>query len=224
VARIPRVRCRFRHKRFFDGSAVTAASSSPREKRPCPSGRSLAAPTPHLRWRRLNNRGPRPRPSARCTRSCFVQARPGTRSPRRSGMSSEGSNLRSSPARTYSCLSPTNPGRRHRNLSSAGRACRHPDARAARFATQAPNVRPGFQHLEADEVLTEFFDGSASRLTFWSPSRCRCRLLRLPGSIIIALPPYVARPGTVSRNGLRFRHSTTNIDQAFIGRAPTPAR
>jgi len=86
------------------------------------------------------------------------------------------------------------------------------------IATQGAEVSADFSTFEADAVLTAFFDGLGicdydaaqpdSDATYREVRRIN----------LSALQPYVARPGTVSRNGLPVSElNGQRIDQAFIG-------
>jgi 3-isopropylmalate/(R)-2-methylmalate dehydratase large subunit len=86
------------------------------------------------------------------------------------------------------------------------------------IATQGAEVSADFSTFEADAVLTEFFDGLgiADYVAAESDSDATYRDVRWID--LSALQPYVARPGTVSRNGLPVSElNRQRIDQAFIG-------
>lgn len=86
------------------------------------------------------------------------------------------------------------------------------------IATQGAEVSADFSTFEADAVLTEFFDGlgiSDYVAADPDPDADYRDVRRIDLS---ALQPYVARPGTVSRNGLPVSDlNGQRIDQAFIG-------
>ena len=86
------------------------------------------------------------------------------------------------------------------------------------IATQGAEVSADFSTFEADAVLTEFFDGLgiADYVAAEPDSDATYRDVRWID--LSALQPYVARPGTVSRNGLPVSElNRQRIDQAFIG-------
>ena len=86
------------------------------------------------------------------------------------------------------------------------------------IATQGAEVSADFSTFEADEVLTEFFDGLGitDYVAAHSDSDAVYRDVRRID--LGSLQPYVARPGTVSRNGLPVSElHRQKIDQAFIG-------
>jgi 3-isopropylmalate/(R)-2-methylmalate dehydratase large subunit len=86
------------------------------------------------------------------------------------------------------------------------------------IATQGAEVSADFSTFEADTVLAEFFN--ALEITDYvvaqpDPDAEYHEVRRID---LGALQPYVARPGTVSRNGMPVSQLTgQKVDQAFIG-------
>ena len=86
------------------------------------------------------------------------------------------------------------------------------------IATQGAEISADFSTFEADDVLTNFLgDTGVAGYTSAAPdpdaSYHDVRHIDLA-----TLEPYVARPGTVSRNGLPVSQlGTQKVDQAFIG-------
>lgn len=86
------------------------------------------------------------------------------------------------------------------------------------IATQCAEVSADFATFEPDDVLTSFLDerGVTGYDAATPDSDAAYREIRRVD--LATLEPYVARPGTVSRNGLPVsRLDRRKIDQAFIG-------
>jgi 3-isopropylmalate/(R)-2-methylmalate dehydratase large subunit len=86
------------------------------------------------------------------------------------------------------------------------------------IATQGAEVSADFSTFEPDDVLTSFLDdhGVTGYHAAAPDSDASYREVRHVD--LATLEPYVARPGSVSRNGLPVsRLGTQKIDQAFIG-------
>jgi 3-isopropylmalate/(R)-2-methylmalate dehydratase large subunit len=86
------------------------------------------------------------------------------------------------------------------------------------IATQGAEVSADFSTFEADDVLTRFLDdGGVTGYTAAAPDP-DAAYHDVRHIDLAALEPYVARPGTVSRNGLPVsRLDRQKVDQAFIG-------
>jgi 3-isopropylmalate/(R)-2-methylmalate dehydratase large subunit len=86
------------------------------------------------------------------------------------------------------------------------------------IATQGAEVSADFSTFEADAVLTEFFDGLGISAYVAAQPDSDADYREIRRIDLDALQPYVARPGTVSRNGLPVSElHRQKIDQAFIG-------
>jgi 3-isopropylmalate/(R)-2-methylmalate dehydratase large subunit len=86
------------------------------------------------------------------------------------------------------------------------------------IATQGAEVSADFSTFEADEVLTEFFEGLGISDYVVARPDADAAYRDVRRIDLSALQPYVARPGTVSRNGLPASElSGQKVDQAFIG-------
>src|ERR1700736_968086 len=86
------------------------------------------------------------------------------------------------------------------------------------IATQGAEVSADFSTFEADEVLTEFFEGLGISDYVLAKPDTDAAYRDVRRIDLSALQPYVARPGTVSRNGLPASElSGQKVDQAFIG-------
>jgi 3-isopropylmalate/(R)-2-methylmalate dehydratase large subunit len=87
------------------------------------------------------------------------------------------------------------------------------------IATQGAEVSADFSTFEPDDVLTSYLDdrGVTGYQVAAADSGAVYRDVRRVD--LATLEPYVARPGTVSRNGRPVSQlgSTQRIDQAFIG-------
>jgi 3-isopropylmalate/(R)-2-methylmalate dehydratase large subunit len=86
------------------------------------------------------------------------------------------------------------------------------------IATQGAEVSADFSIFEPDDVLHDFLEErSVDGFAAAAPDVDAC-YLETRSVDLGALEPYVARPGTVSRNGLPVsRTDRQKIDQAFIG-------
>jgi 3-isopropylmalate/(R)-2-methylmalate dehydratase large subunit len=86
------------------------------------------------------------------------------------------------------------------------------------IATQGAEVSADFSIFEPDDVLHDFLEErSVDGFDPAAPDVDAC-YLETRSVDLCALEPYVARPGTVSRNGLPVsRMDRQKIDQAFIG-------
>ena len=86
------------------------------------------------------------------------------------------------------------------------------------IATQGAEVSADFSTFEADDVLARFLDDAGvSGYTAATPDP-DATYHDVRHIDLAALEPYVARPGTVSRNGLPVsRLDRQKVDQAFIG-------
>ena len=86
------------------------------------------------------------------------------------------------------------------------------------IATQGAEVSADFSTFEADDVLTRFLsDTGVTGYTTATPDP-DATYHDIRHIDLAALEPYVARPGTVSRNGLPVsRLDRQKVDQAFIG-------
>jgi 3-isopropylmalate/(R)-2-methylmalate dehydratase large subunit len=86
------------------------------------------------------------------------------------------------------------------------------------IATQGAELSADFSTFEADEVLTGFLDDSGTtgyRSVTPDPD---ARYHEVRHVDLTTLEPFVARPGTVSRNGLPVSQlDRQKVDQAFIG-------
>jgi 3-isopropylmalate/(R)-2-methylmalate dehydratase large subunit len=86
------------------------------------------------------------------------------------------------------------------------------------IATQGAEVSADFSIFEADDVLTAFIDEHGAhdyRVAAADPDATYHDVRHVD---LAALEPYVARPGTVSRNGLPVSQlGRQKVDQAFIG-------
>jgi 3-isopropylmalate/(R)-2-methylmalate dehydratase large subunit len=85
-------------------------------------------------------------------------------------------------------------------------------------ATQGAEISADFSTFEADTVLVDYLD--AHGVTDYVPAQPDpdADYLEVRHIDLTALEPYVARPGTVSRNGLPVSQlPKQRIDQAFIG-------
>jgi 3-isopropylmalate/(R)-2-methylmalate dehydratase large subunit len=86
------------------------------------------------------------------------------------------------------------------------------------IATQGAEVSADFSTFEADAVLAEFFDGLGICDYVAAEPDSDASYVDVRRIDLDALQPYVARPGTVSRNGLPVPElERQKIDQAFIG-------
>src|SRR6202165_787099 len=86
------------------------------------------------------------------------------------------------------------------------------------IATQGAEVSADFSTFEADEVLTEFFEGLGISDYVVAKPDADAAYRDVRRIDLSALQPYVARPGTVSRNGLPASElNGQKVDQAFIG-------
>ena len=86
------------------------------------------------------------------------------------------------------------------------------------IATQGAEVSADFSTFEPDVVLTEFFDGLGMSDYVVAQSDADAAYRDVRRIDLSALQPYVARPGTVSRNGLPVSElNEQRVDQAFIG-------
>ena len=86
------------------------------------------------------------------------------------------------------------------------------------IATQGAEVSADFSTFEADEVLTEFFEGLGISDYVVARPDADAAYRDVRRIDLSALQPYVARPGTVSHNGLPASElSGQKVDQAFIG-------
>jgi 3-isopropylmalate/(R)-2-methylmalate dehydratase large subunit len=86
------------------------------------------------------------------------------------------------------------------------------------IATQGAEVSADFSTFEADDLLARFLDDSdVTGYTAAAPDH-DAGYHDVRHIDLAALEPYVARPGTVSRNGLPVsRLGKQKVDQAFIG-------
>ncbi len=86
------------------------------------------------------------------------------------------------------------------------------------IATQGAEISADFSTFEADEVLTLFLDDAGvTGYTAATPDPDAAYREVRPVDLAV-LEPYVARPGTVSRNGLPVSQlGRQKVDQAFIG-------
>ena len=86
------------------------------------------------------------------------------------------------------------------------------------IATQGAEVSADFSTFEADDVLTGFLDSTGVHGYVSAASDPDAGYHDIRHIDLAALEPYVARPGTVSRNGLPVsRLGKQKVDQAFIG-------
>lgn len=86
------------------------------------------------------------------------------------------------------------------------------------IATQGAEVSADFSVFEADELLTSFLDEHGVTGYDVSAPDSDANYREVRHVDLAALEPYVARPGTVSRNGLPVSQlGRQKIDQAFIG-------
>ncbi|OHV02756.1 3-isopropylmalate dehydratase large subunit [Mycobacterium talmoniae] len=86
------------------------------------------------------------------------------------------------------------------------------------IATQGAEVSADFSTFEADEVLTAFLDDRGVTGYTAAAADPDATYREVRHIDLAALQPYVARPGTVSRNGLPVSAlERQKIDQAFIG-------
>jgi 3-isopropylmalate/(R)-2-methylmalate dehydratase large subunit len=86
------------------------------------------------------------------------------------------------------------------------------------IATQGAEVSADFSLFEADELLTSFLDEHGVTGYDVSAPDSDANYREVRHVDLAALEPYVARPGTVSRNGLPVSQlGKQKIDQAFIG-------
>jgi 3-isopropylmalate/(R)-2-methylmalate dehydratase large subunit len=86
------------------------------------------------------------------------------------------------------------------------------------IATQAAEISADFATFGVDERLAKFLAGRGVREYEAAEADADAEYLEVRSVDLEALEPYVARPGTVSRNGVpvsRVEHR--KIDQAFIG-------
>ena len=215
------VRRGLRHRTRSSTSAGTASAirSSPRTGWPA---REKCWPAPTPTPARAAPTTPRLAGSARprSTRSC-ARARPGTRSRRRSATSSRASSRPASPARTSSCTSPTNTATPPTSTSSsAGRAWRRIPMHDRRtIATQGAEVSADFTHIRGGRRCSPSSSTALGISDYVAADPDSDAVYRDVRRIdLSALQPYVARPGTVSRNGLPVSElERQKVDQAFIG-------
>jgi 3-isopropylmalate/(R)-2-methylmalate dehydratase large subunit len=86
------------------------------------------------------------------------------------------------------------------------------------IATQGAEVSADFSIFEADDELAEFFKGLGIVDYFVAQPDSDADYRDVRRIDLASLQPYVARPGTVSRNGLPVSDlDRQRIDQAFIG-------
>lgn len=86
------------------------------------------------------------------------------------------------------------------------------------IATQAAEVSADFATFGVDDVLRRFLDERGVRDYVAADADPDATYLDVRHIDLSALEPYVARPGTVSRNGMPVsRIENRHIDQAFIG-------
>jgi 3-isopropylmalate/(R)-2-methylmalate dehydratase large subunit len=86
------------------------------------------------------------------------------------------------------------------------------------IATQGAEVSADFSTFEPDEVLTSFLDERGVTGYDVAAPDPDATYREVRHVDLAALEPYVARPGTVSRNGLPVSQlGKQKIDQAFIG-------
>ena len=173
----------------------------------------------HLRGRRLQHRRPRTRPSRGVLDHVHRQP-PGSRWRRPSAISSRASNPTRSAARTSSCTSPTSTATRPTSTwNSADRGWpASPCTIDARSPPRAPRYPPTSARSNPTRSSRRILDdrGITGYDAAAADSDAVYREVRRVD--LAALEPYVARPGTVSRNGLPVsRIERQKIDQAFIG-------
>jgi 3-isopropylmalate/(R)-2-methylmalate dehydratase large subunit len=86
------------------------------------------------------------------------------------------------------------------------------------IATQGAEVSADFSTFEADEMLTRVLDGAGITGYTAAAADPDAAYREVRPIDLAALEPYVARPGTVSRNGLPVsRLGRQKVDQAYIG-------
>jgi 3-isopropylmalate/(R)-2-methylmalate dehydratase large subunit len=86
------------------------------------------------------------------------------------------------------------------------------------IATQGAEVSADFSIFEPDDVLTSFLDNHGASGYHAATSDPDATYREVRHVELEALEPYVARPGTVSRNGLPVSQlGRPKIDRAFIG-------
>ena len=86
------------------------------------------------------------------------------------------------------------------------------------IATQGAEVSADFSTFEPDQVLTSFLDDRGVTGYHAAAADSDAAYQEVRRVDLAALEPYVARPGTVSRNGLPVSQmERQKIDQAFIG-------
>jgi 3-isopropylmalate/(R)-2-methylmalate dehydratase large subunit len=86
------------------------------------------------------------------------------------------------------------------------------------IATQGAEISADFSTFEADPVLVEFLDARGVTDYVAAQADPDADYVAVRHINLAALEPYVARPGTVSRNGLPVSQlGKQRIDQAFIG-------
>ena len=86
------------------------------------------------------------------------------------------------------------------------------------IATQAAEISADFATFGVDELLREFLSERGVRDFVAADADPDASYLDVRHVELSALEPYVARPGTVSRNGLPVSQiESRHIDQAFIG-------
>jgi 3-isopropylmalate/(R)-2-methylmalate dehydratase large subunit len=86
------------------------------------------------------------------------------------------------------------------------------------IATQGAEVSADFSTFEVDAVLRDYLDAHGVAGYVAAQPDPDANYLEVRHIDLSALEPYVARPGTVSRNGLPVSQlDTQKVDQAFIG-------
>ncbi|MCW2652453.1 MAG: leuC 3 [Mycobacterium sp.] len=86
------------------------------------------------------------------------------------------------------------------------------------IATQGAEVSADFSTFEADDVLDDFLDTAGVTDYVAAQPDPDAEYLEVRRVDMSSLEPYVARPGTVSRNGLPASQlERQRVDQAFIG-------
>lgn len=86
------------------------------------------------------------------------------------------------------------------------------------IATQGAEVSADFSTFEADDVLTAFLDDRGVNEYHSASADSDAHYHAVRHVDLAALQPYVAMPGTVSRNGVPVsRLGRQRVDQAFIG-------